>query len=133
MKSLKRSCFHGIWEKADFCCCCFQNEEICWCYPSNTCKSKMKKNHDLFMMYFTILQSFNFNNKHIKFSVKTVWHRCEFEIWSRLLKVVSTAKLNEKYHYAKFDTDHIYGIGKNGCIKIFVPRWTARWPNTDIT
>ena len=64
--------------------------------------------------------------KNIKFSIKTVWHRCNFETQARSLKVVSWRRcewveLNEYYHHAKFDIYHISGVWENPNIKSFCP------------
>ena len=56
----------------------------------------MCKNRGIFityLVYLTILQfQLNWLKYFLKTSVKTVWHCCELDIWSRSLKVVWTGK-----------------------------------------
>ena len=56
--------------------------------------------------------------KNTEFSVKTVWHCCELEIWSKSLEVLWTDK-PPWVHHAKFDTYHIDGVWVNPNLKGF--------------
>ena len=46
----------------------------------------------IYQTYLTTLQSLKLTGYKHKFSVKTVQHGCDLEIWSRSLKVVWTGK-----------------------------------------
>ena len=46
----------------------------------------------IYLVYLTILQVSTSLDTNIKFSLKTVWHYCDFETWPRSLKVIRTHK-----------------------------------------
>ena len=61
-------------------------------YPYQACKCFQVTTND-FLLYTAsfIYQQISSTNKDIKVSVKTVWHCCDLEIWSRSMKVVWTS------------------------------------------